>query len=85
MNDVNSEQFSHSVSVSCSSYSIPVVVVSLASNTLCYGQFCVNEVPLSSTGHSITGAVRQELVPPFRVMPIDTGKLQWELCFHPDQ
>lgn len=65
--DVNSVEFSHSVSVSSSSYSVLVnVVVSLASNTLCCGQFRVNEAPLSSTtGHFITGAVQQELVPPF--------------------
>ena len=33
----------------------------------------------------MTSAVQQDLVPPFRVTPTDADKLQWELCFHPDQ
>ena len=86
-NDVNSVQLFRLVSVSRSSYSVPVnVVLSLASDTLCCGQFCVNEPPISSnTGNSITGAVRQDLVPPFRVTPLIADKLQRKICFHPDQ
>ena len=38
-----------------------------------------------TTGHSITGAVQQDLIPPSRVTPLDADKLQRELCFHPDQ
>ena len=86
-NDVNSVQLFRLVSVSRSSYSVPVnVVLSLASDTLCCGQFCVNEPPISSnTGNSITGAVRQDLVPPFRITPLIAEKLQRKICFLPDQ
>ena len=70
-NDVNSVQLFCLVLVLRSSYSVLVnVVVSLASDIFYCGQFRVNEPPISSTtGNSITGAVQQDLVPPFRVTP----------------
>lgn len=84
---VNSVQFSRSVSALSSSCSVPFdVVVSLASVTHGGGQFPANVAPAaSSTCRSITGAAQRDLVPPSRVTPIDAGKLQSELCFHPDQ
>ena len=58
----------------------------MPSNTLFCGQFPVNAAAISPiTGHFITGAVQQDLVPLFRVIPLDADKLQRELCFHPDQ
>ena len=84
-NDVNSVQLFRLVSVSRGSYSVPVnVVLSLASDTLCCGQFCVNEPPISSnTGNSITGAVRQDLVPPFRITPSYCRQTAAENLFSP--
>ena len=42
----------------------------------------VNEVHTSfTTGHSITGAVQQDLVPPSRVTPLDADKLQRNFVF----
>ena len=42
----------------------------------------VNEVHTSfTTGHSITGAVQQDLVPPPRVTPLDADKLQRNFVF----
>ena len=88
-NDVNSVQLFRLVLVLRSSYSVLVnVVVSLASDIFYCGQFRVNEPPISSTtGNSITGAVQQDLVPPFRVTPppFIADKLSRKLCFHPDQ
>ena len=89
-NDVNSVQLFCLVLVLRSSYSVLVnVVVSLASDIFYCGQFRVNEPPISSTtGNSITGAVQQDLVPPFRVTPpppFIADKLPRKLCFHPDQ
>ena len=68
-NDVNSLQFS--CSVSCSSCFVPInFVFSLAFDTLCCSHSRVNEAPTSYTaGHSITGAVQQDLVPPSRATP----------------
>ena len=60
----------------------------MASDIFYCGQFRVNEPPISSTtGNSITGAVQQDLVPPFRVTPppFIADKLSRKLCFHPDQ
>ena len=86
MNNVNSVQFSRSVSVSHSLFPVPVTVV--ASSTLVSlassrPQGLPAQTPLSST--CLVANTFQDLVPPSRVTPIDAHKLWRERCFHPDQ
>ena len=86
VNNVNSVQFSRSVSVSHSLFPVPVTVV--ASSTLVSlassrPQGLPAQTPLSST--CLVANTFQDLVPPSRVTPIDAHKLWRELCFHPDQ
>ena len=85
-NNVNSVQFSRSVSVSHSLFPIPVTVAvssALVSPASSLPQGLPAHTPLSST--CLVANTFQDLVPPSRVTPIDAHKLWRELCFHPDQ
>lgn len=85
VNNVNSVQFSRSVSVSRSLFPVPVTVVAspaLVSLTSSRPQGLPAQTPLSST--CVVANTFQDLVPPSRVTPSDAHKL-CELCFLPDQ
>ena len=84
--NVNSLQFSRSVSVSRGLFPVPVTVV--ASSTLVSP---ASSRPQGLPAHTALPRTRlvdntfQGLVPPSRVTPIDAHKLWRELCLHPDQ
>ena len=80
--NVNSVHFSHSVSVLHSSCSVPFYV-----NCCFLGIRYTWLWPISCKCSPLLHLlpVIPLLVPPSRFTPIDKGKLQHELCFHPNQ
>ena len=86
VHNVNSVQFSRSVSVSHSLFPVPVTVVASSALVLPASsrpQGLPAQTPLSST--CLVANTFQDLVPPSRVTPTDAHKLWHELCFHSDQ
>ena len=87
VNNVNSVQFCRSFSPSHSLVPVPVnVVASSAQVTLASSQpqGVSAQTPLTSTC-MVASTVRQDLVPPSGVTPINAQKLWCELRSHPDQ